>query len=91
VVWVALLASLVFDPTAWTTDQAVVTGEGVVARVADSTLAPSPFPEPLPGGVEVRILEERSPWVRVRLANGRDAWVTESAVSRVAGGPPQEV
>jgi tetratricopeptide (TPR) repeat protein len=89
-VWVALLASLVLDPTAWRTDQAVVTGEGIVARVADSALAPSPFPEPLPGGVEVRILEERSPWVRVRLANGRDAWVTESGISRIAVGFQRE-
>ncbi len=83
VVWVALVASLVLDPTARATDQAVVTADGVVARVADSSLAPSPFPEPLPGGVEVRILEERSPWVRIRLANGRDAWVKESGISRV--------
>ncbi len=36
------------------------------------------------GGVEVRILERRSPWIRIRLANGRDAWVAESALRTVA-------
>jgi SH3-like domain-containing protein len=34
--------------------------------------------------VEVRILERRSPWIRIRLANGRDAWVAESALMTVA-------
>ena len=55
-----------------------------VARAADSALAPSTLPAPLPGGVEVRILERRSPWIRIRLANGRDAWVAESALMTVA-------
>jgi hypothetical protein len=35
--------------------------------------------------VELRIVEVRSPWLRVRLANGRDAWVAESSVARVDG------
>jgi tetratricopeptide (TPR) repeat protein len=83
VVWLALTASLLLDPTAREGDQAVVTADEVVARAADSALAPSPFPAPLPGGAEVRILEERPPWVRIRLANGRDAWVAGSGISRV--------
>jgi hypothetical protein len=83
VVWLALVASQLLDPAARAADQAVVTADEAVARAADSALAPSPFPAPLPGGVEVRILEERSPWVRIRLANGRDAWVARSSISRV--------
>jgi len=63
----------------------VVVAPETVARAADSPIAPSAFPEPLPGGVELRILETRSPWLRVRLANGRDAWVAESSVARVDG------
>jgi tetratricopeptide (TPR) repeat protein len=81
--WLALLASLVLDPSTRAKDEAVIIADEVVARSADSAIAPSPFPGPLPGGVEVRILEERSPWVRVRLANGRDAWVSGSALSKV--------
>ena len=42
------------------------------------------FPDPLPGGTEVTLIELRSPWARVRLANGRDAWVNESSVTLVA-------
>jgi hypothetical protein len=55
-----------------------------VARAADSALAPVASPAPPPGGTEVRILERRSPWLRIRLANGRDAQVAESSVTRVA-------
>ena len=58
-----------------------------VARAADSSLAPSAFPQPLPAGVELRILEERAPWLRVRLANGRDAWLNRSSVTRIV--PPE--
>jgi hypothetical protein len=83
-VWIAFVTSLLLDPSARATDEAVVIADELVARVADSPLAPSPFPGPLPGGAEVRILEERPPWVRVRLANARDAWVSSSGISRVA-------
>jgi hypothetical protein len=82
--WLALLGSVLVDPGADGQDDAVVTVSEVVARAADSTLAPSAFPQPLPGGVELRILEERTPWLRVRLANGRDAWLNQSSVTRVA-------
>jgi tetratricopeptide (TPR) repeat protein len=82
--WVALFASVLLDPAAQASSEAVVTADEVVARAADSALAPMTFPQPLPGGVEVRILERRSPWLRVRLANGRDAWVRESSVTPVA-------
>jgi len=84
-VWLALLASLFVESSSGAADAAVVTADEVVARAADSALAPSALPAPLPGGTEVRILEARPPWLRVRLANGRDAWVSESAVTAVSG------
>jgi tetratricopeptide (TPR) repeat protein len=84
-VWVALLASVLLDPVSEAREEAVLIADGSIARAADSPLAPSAFPEPLPAGVEVRILETRSPWLRVRLANGRDAWLAESSVARVDG------
>ncbi len=83
IAWVALLASLFADPMASASSEAVITLPEVVARAADSPLAPGAFPEPLPSGVEVRILEHRSPWLRVRLANGRDVWLPESSLTRV--------
>lgn len=64
---------------------AVVTRHDVAARSADSALAPLAFPDPLPAGVEVRLLETRADWVRVRLANGRDVWLRASSVTRVDG------
>ncbi len=84
--WLAVFGSLVLDPGGESRDEAVVTVSEAVARAADSSLAPSAFPQPLPGGVELRILEERAPWLRVRLANGRDAWLSRSSVTRIV--PP---
>lgn len=81
--WLALMASLVLDGAAADRDEAVVTAEST-ARSADSALAPAALGEPLPAGAEVRILEARSPWLRVRLANGRDVWVSEADVAYVA-------
>jgi tetratricopeptide (TPR) repeat protein len=83
-VWAALVASVAVDSGGARLDDAVVIADETVARAADSGLAPSTLPAPLPGGVEVRILERRSPWIRIRLANGRDAWVAESALETVA-------
>jgi tetratricopeptide (TPR) repeat protein len=82
--WLALVTSVLLDPAADAKAEAVVTADEAVARAADSALAPMTFPQPLPGGVEVQILERRSPWLRVRLANGRDAWVAESSITPVA-------
>ena len=81
--WLAIVASLVLDLGGDGRDAAVVTASETVARAADSKLAPSAFPQPLPAGVELRILEERPPWLRVRLANGRDAWLAGSSVTSV--------
>ncbi len=84
--WLALLASLVMEARSGAELEAVVTAEEVVARAADSALAPSPYSAPLPGGTELRMLEQRSPWVRVRLANGSDAWLNESSITPVVPG-----
>jgi tetratricopeptide (TPR) repeat protein len=82
--WSVLIASVAMDVGGTQLDEAVVIIDETVARAADSALAPSTLPAPLPGGVEVRILERRSPWIRIRLANGRDAWVAESALMTVS-------
>jgi tetratricopeptide (TPR) repeat protein len=66
-----------------TTDEAVVVVEETVGRAADSTRAQSKFPDALPAGVEVRILEERVGWRRIVLADGREAWVQTSSVAPI--------
>jgi tetratricopeptide (TPR) repeat protein len=82
--WMVLVGSVAVDSGSRADEAAVITADEVVARAADSALAPSTLPAPLPGGVEVQLLERRSPWLRARLANGRDAWIPESAVTLVA-------
>lgn len=86
--WLAIVASIALDPGGDGRDAAVVTASETVARAADSKLAPSAFPQPLPAGVELRILEQRAPWLRVRLANGRDAWLIQSSVTRIVPAEP---
>ena len=87
-VWVALVVSVLVETAegagAGAGAEAVIIADETIARAADSALAPRTLPAPLPGGVEVRVLELRPPWVRVRLANGRDAWIAASAVAWVS-------
>lgn len=82
--WLGLAGSLVLDRVQSDGQQAVLTANEAVARAADSALAPAALPEPLPGGTEVEVVGSRSPWLRVRLANGRDAWLPESSVTPIA-------
>ncbi len=83
VAWILIVASIVFDSTEGNRQLAVMTADEAVARSADSRLAALAYPDPLPAGVEVEILEERAEWSRVRLSNGRDVWVRGSDVTRV--------
>lgn len=83
VMWLALLLSLVFDPARDASRQAVVVVPEVNARAADSINAPRRFSEPLPDGTELEILEDRGGWLHIQLHNGRDAWLSASAVERV--------
>jgi hypothetical protein len=83
VAWLGLTGSVWFDAQAQEKPLGVIVVGEALARSADSALAALAFPEPLPGGTEVRVLEVRPPWTRVRLSNGRDAWVSESSVETV--------
>lgn len=83
-VWLALILSLAFDPGRSASREAVVIVEEATARAADSINAPRRFGEPLPGGTELTILEDRGGWLQVELHNGRNAWLTTSSVERVA-------
>ena len=85
-VWCGLLVSTALDPTAAAKNDAVVVSREVVARSADSVHAPARFARPLPMGTEVEILEDRDGWLRIELANGREAWVRSSSVKRVIDG-----
>ena len=88
-VWLLLVGSAVLGHQHARLRAAVVTVDETLARSADSQLAPSAFPEPLPGGTEVGIVDTRPPWARVRLANGDDVWVAESSLTEIERPPPQ--
>ena len=78
--WLVMLASVIAEPDA-SADVVVVT-DGVTLRSADSPGAPSALAEPLPGGAEAVLLEERDGWTRIELA-GATGWVQSSALGRV--------
>lgn len=83
VCWLMLLALAFFGGASDGGDAAVVVVPEVVARSADSAGAPARLPQPVPSGTELDVMETRDDWVRVRLFDGRDAWLPESAVQRV--------
>jgi SH3-like domain-containing protein len=79
-VWIAMLVSVVTEDRH--ADDAVVT-DSVVLRAADSAGAPAALPQALPRGAEVSVIEQRSPWTKVRVASGTAGWVPDGALQRV--------
>jgi hypothetical protein len=82
--WLGLVASLVVDARSERDREAVIVAGETVARASDSPNAPARFAEPLPGGTEVAVAEARDRWVRIRLANEREAWVSRTTVSSIS-------
>ena len=80
----ALIASVLVDPSRSAHLEAVVTVPEAQVRAADSINAPLRFGQSLPEGAEVRILEDRGGWLHIELQNGRDGWLTQNQVRRVA-------
>ncbi len=63
-------------------DGVVLAGE-VVARKGDGTAYQSSFVDPLHAGTEFRLLEQRAGWYRIRLSDGRTAWIPAEAAELV--------
>ncbi|QDV67766.1 Tetratricopeptide repeat protein [Rosistilla carotiformis] len=85
VVWIASLCVAIWKTQQPAPNVAVVTLPDTIARAADSINSPSRLPEPLPSGTEVQVMEDRRDWLRVRLFDGRDAWLPASSVTRLVG------
>lgn len=83
IAWLFFLGVILFLTFANEDRGAVVTLPEVVARSADSAGASPRFPQPLPSGTEVQVEETRDDWARIRLSDGRDAWVPRSSVEMV--------
>jgi len=82
-VWLGLVASLAVEAHSGPRRDAVMTADETPARASDSANAPARFPDPLPGGTEVEVIELRDRWARIRLANDRDAWVSRQSFELV--------
>ena len=82
VIWIAALI-VGFSQSDSVTPIAVVVVPETTARSADSIHAPARFPEPLPSGTELEIVDDRGEWLRVRMFDGREVWVRASAVELV--------
>ncbi|MCY4012736.1 MAG: BatD family protein [Gammaproteobacteria bacterium] len=64
-------------------DAAVVVLDGATLRSADSVGASPTYPNPLPAGTEVTVVEDRATWLRVALADGTQGWLSANGVARV--------
>ncbi len=80
-VWIAMTVSLLFEDRH--PDDAVLM-RSLVLRVADSAGAPPKRANPLPAGIELAVVEQRSDWARVRLPNGSTGWVPTGSLERVS-------
>ncbi len=83
IIWIGTLAKPLIDQSKQSQRLAVVIVPDVIARSADSINAPARFPEPLPSGSELYILDDRDDWIRVQLFDSREAWVPASAIDVV--------
>lgn len=84
VTWLGLITSVALESYAEQGRHAVIIAEETVARASDSVNAPARFSEPLPGGTEMEVVERRARWARIRLANGREAWINGQSLKLVS-------
>ena len=64
----------------------VILADSVEARQGDGPGYLLSFKEPLHAGTEFDLLEQRPGWWHVRLANGSDAWIPDTAAQQVISG-----
>lgn len=82
-IWVTMTISILVQSSSAGAAEMVVVADEAVGYSADSTGSPPRFAEPLPGGVEVQLIEDRNGWAHVRLVDGRDAWLRRATLQPV--------
>ena len=82
-IWLIVLIGVSLATRKTESEIAVVIVDETIARSADSIHAPARLPEPLPSGAEVEIVDRRDQWIRVRMFDGREVWLSASAVEIV--------
>jgi hypothetical protein len=82
VVMILLLGSVVVDYVSKQRSPAgvIVAGE-VTARKGDGVTYQPSFKEPLHSGTEFEIVEERTGWLHIELADGRRSWIPEKSAA----------
>ena len=57
----------------------VITADEVIARQGDGPNYPESFKDPLHAGTEFDLLERRSGWFHIRLADNSDSWIPDKS------------
>lgn len=83
VVWLVLMASLLFELQTDSSLEVVFIAEDTSARTADSRNSPPSFGAKIPAGTEAKVLEIRDEWTHVRFGDHKQGWVPNSAVRQI--------
>ncbi|MCK4872826.1 MAG: hypothetical protein KAS72_08890 [Phycisphaerales bacterium] len=85
IAWTACFTSLTVEQQQHVrTTEAVIVADEVIGRKGPDASGYEPsFTRALHGGVEVRIIEKRTGWLRVELQDGRETWLPISAVEAI--------
>jgi len=84
VLWLGLLTSgLAETKRRADTREGVITVSQVVARQGDGPNYPPSFKDPLHAGTEFELLEHRPGWLHIRLSDGAEAWIPDTAAGLV--------
>lgn len=61
----------------------VITAQEIVARQGDGQNYPASFKDPLHGGTEFDLLEQRPGWYHIKLGDGSEAWIPRNAAELI--------
>ncbi|MBN1457308.1 MAG: tetratricopeptide repeat protein [Sedimentisphaerales bacterium] len=61
----------------------VIIAEEVIARQGDSDNYPQSFKDPLHAGTEFELIESRTGWLHIRLADNSDAWIPNTSADLI--------
>jgi tetratricopeptide (TPR) repeat protein len=84
VFWVGFSASVAAEASARSAvAYGVVTAPEIVARQGDGPSYPPSFKDPLHAGTEFELLGQRPGWLHIKLLDGSEAWVPDTAAEIV--------
>lgn len=72
-----------FEKTGEGSAEGVVVQGGMMARNGPAELYEAAFKEPVRAGLEVRVEETRGEWSKIRLGDGRTAWMPSAGIEKI--------